>query len=236
MSSYSERGVVLHSLKYSENQLIVHVLTELHGRRSYITRIAGRGSGRNLYQPLYLIEFQATTGKGEMHKISQVSASQPLCDIPHNIIKSTISLFIAEVLYRIIKDEAVDNRLYEFVYGSVVALDLMQDFVANFHLHFLVRLSHYLGFAPQGRYGSGYWFDVKNGQFQPNMPEGLLSFAPEQAQMLYQFSQCSVAEISQIELNRTQRNAFIDNLVDFYGFHTESIYSVNSIAMFREIF
>lgn len=236
MNIYTERGIVLHSLKYSENQLIVHILTQQHGRRSYITRIAGKNSGRSLYQPLYLLEFQAIVGKGELHKISQVAAAQPLSDIPHHIVKSTIALFISEVLYRIIKEDAVDNRLFDFVYSSVVALDLTQGSVANFHLYFIVRLAHYMGFTPQGRWSAGAWFDIKSGTYEPLEPQHMLRLRPQQASLLWSLSEINIEHLSELELCRADRTDFLDAIIDFYGYHTESIYLVNSVAMFREIF
>lgn len=234
MSVYSERGVVLHSIKYSENQLIIHIFTESRGRKSYITRVGGRG--RSLFQPLSLVEFNAVTGRGEIDKLSQAALTQPLTNIPHDIVKSTVSLFIAEVLYRVIKDASIDKRLFDFIHGSVVALDLIDNPVANFHLHFMVRLSHYMGFAPQGRHSEGCWFDIKNGCFTEREPDHLLKINPVNATLLYRLSQIQTSEIHTINLNREQRTVFLDYMVDYYGYHTESIYAVNSISIFRELF
>lgn len=236
MGLYTERGVVLHAIKYSENQLIIHILTLEHGRRSYIARLSGRGSLRALYQPLHIIEFQAIQGKGELHKISQAVSLTPLSSTPNDVVKSTITLFIAELLYRIIKDEATDAHLFNFVRSSVVALNLMDCSLANFHLHFMVRLSHMMGFAPQGRWSPGSWFDIKSGYYTQVEPTHTLRFDHAQSELLWQLTQCSVENLHTIALSRAARSHFMDSLLNFYGYHTESIYSVNSVAIFREIF
>lgn len=232
----TEQGVVLHSLKYSESQLIIHILTRTGGRRSFITKVGGRGSGRNLFQPLYLIDFVPLRSRGEMGKLSQVSASIPLYNIPYEIAKSSITLFIAEVLYRLIKEENADERLFDFVQSSVIALDLAEGSVANFHLHFMVRLLHYLGFAPQGRYVAGSWFDIKSGTYEVVEPQHSLKFSQFDTHLLNRLVNCPVSQITEIELNRSQRSDFLEQMVTLYGFHTESVYSVNSISIFREIF
>lgn len=236
MNNQTEQGVVLHSLKYSENQLVIHILTRLGGRRSFITKVSGRGNGRNLFQPLYLIDFIPVKSRGEIGKLSQVTASIPLYNIPYDIAKSSITLFIAEILYRLIKEENADERLFDFVQSSVIALDLAEGSVANFHLHFMVRLSHYLGFAPQGRYVNGNWFDIKSGAYETIEPKHDLKLDQFYTNLLNRLWNCSVSDIASIELNRGQRTDFLEQMVTLYGYHTESVYSVNSISIFREIF
>lgn len=236
MNVYCSSGIVLHSMKYSENKLIVHIFTASNGRRSYITTITRRGAGRNLFQPLFIIDFTAVAGKGEMHKLSQVSATIPLVNMPYDITKSSISIFISEVLYRIIKDEFADVRLFEFVQSSIIALDLTTESVANFHLHFMVRLSHYLGFAPQGRHLGGAWFDIKKGEYVGTRPNHTLVINPQQSELMNRLTHCPTSELHTIRLSREERTAFLDTMVDFYGYHSESIFSVNSISIFREIF
>ena len=38
MKSYKGRGVVLHSLKYGDSSLVVYLLTDVGGRRSYMVQ------------------------------------------------------------------------------------------------------------------------------------------------------------------------------------------------------
>ena len=53
---YKARGVVLHTLKYGERQLIIHIFTAEYGRRSYITKLSQRNNPRGLFQPLFVTQ------------------------------------------------------------------------------------------------------------------------------------------------------------------------------------
>ena len=240
--TYKECGVVLNSLKYGEGQLIVHMLTESRGRRSYITRIGNgsRGrtgySARSLFQPLFLIEFQASDGSGTMGKLQQATASRPLGEIPFDVVKSSLALFISELLYRLVRDESADSRLFNFVQESVTALDLLGEGVANFHIHFMMRLTHHMGFAPRGNHTPGAWLDIKAGEYTQTPPSHTLKIEPGAAELLNRFDNIEVGQLGGIKLGREDRVRLLNHLVDYYGYHQESIENVRSIRILGELF
>ena len=59
--------------------------------------------------------------------------------------KRTIALFLAEVLYHVLRHPMPDEPMYEFIRLSVQALDQSEE-PQNFHLAFLVGLAAKLGF------------------------------------------------------------------------------------------
>lgn len=238
MALYRQTAIVLDSLRYGESQLIIKMLTREYGLRSYIVRMNRTTMRGAMFQPLFLVEFEAMVGRGEIHKIQQMAIDRPLSDIPFNVVKSSVALFLAEVLYRIIKPQAVDPVLYDFVSESVVALDLLpQEAAANFHLLFLVRLARYLGFSiGVNHYTPGAWFDIRSSCYTPSEPDHTLKFAPHVAHLLWQVSSCSITQLSELRLSRSERQMFLESVIDFYGYHTDSIYQVQSLTIFRELF
>lgn len=237
--AYRDRGVVLHSLKYGEGSVIVHMLTASHGRRSYITRIGtGRrsSSSRHLFQPLFLLEFEASATNTDMHKLRQAIPSRMLCEIPFDIVKSSIAMFISEILYRLIRDQAEDPRLYMFIEESVTVLDAMESGTANFHLHFMVRLMHYLGYAPCGAWQQDGWLDIKRGSYTVSEPLHTLKIAPTVAALIHELSHTRLAALGEIALSRAERVELLRCLVDYYSFHSDAIHQVRSIDILRELF
>ena len=55
MKTYKGRGIVLHTLKYGDSSMVVYLLTDVGGRRSYMVQgvrsRSGRGSKLALFQP-----------------------------------------------------------------------------------------------------------------------------------------------------------------------------------------
>lgn len=235
---------MLHSTKYGEGQLIVHMLTRTHGRQSYITRLGrstaknnATGAARGLFQPLFMVEFQGQQGHGQLHKMSQASLYRQLSELPFDIVKSSISLFMSELLYRLITGhEPEDERLYGFVEESVTALDSMQSGVSNFHLHFMLRLMHYMGIAPLSNHQQNWWLDIKNGRFVATEPQHTLKIKPTTATHIATLNTLTVMELDYIKLHQAERIEIMNALVDYYHFHTDAISSVRSIRILGEIF
>lgn len=233
---YKARGIVLHSMKYGERKLIIHIFTAQYGRRSYITKLSANNNGRGLYQPLFILDFDAWAGRGELHNIEQPQMAFCLGDMPFDIVKSTIALFLSELLYRLIKEGEPDPGLYRFVEESIAELDGMGEGVANFHLWFLVRLTEYMGYAPRDNYEEGYSLDYRNGTYTSEPPLHTLVMPPAEATLFHTLNGCMADGLGEIGLAREQRVSMLERLTDLYGFHTDAIYSVNSLRILSEIF
>ena len=241
MKSYKGRGVVLNTLKYGDKSLIVHLLTDVGGRQSFMVsglRSAhGKGSKSALMQPLFALEFEALeSNKMEMHRFKEVHSGIVLKSTPFDIRKSTISLFMAEVLYRLVKESEPNPTLFDFVWHSIEALDELDEGVANFHLWFLANLSRLLGFFPSGEYRKGAWLDIMEGGYVNVQPLHSLHFSSEATCFFRDFTECDVRCLAEIGMNRTQRVELMQSLLSYYGYHLDAIHGVRSIEILREVF
>ncbi|MFI3286814.1 MAG: DNA repair protein RecO [Rikenellaceae bacterium] len=241
LKSYKGRGVVLNTVKYGDSSLVAQLLTDTGGRVSFMVQgvrsTRGRGSKLALFQPLFALEFVGLQpNRGELHKFSEVHSGLTLSKTPFDVRRSTIALFIAEVIYRLVKESEVNQRLFDFVWGSVEALDTIDEGVSNFHLWFLANLSRVMGFAPTNNYSKGYYFDIKEGCYTPHKAAHNLVMEPNNATILRDMIECNVNYLGEIGLNRRQRVAFLEDLIRYFGYHLEEINSVKSISILMELF
>lgn len=242
MKPYKARGIVLHSLKYGESGMVVYMLTDVGGRRTYMVQgvrpSSGRGSKLALFQPMFPLEFEGLeSAKAEMHRFREVRNAYPMQSMPFDVRKSTIALFMAEVLYRLVRETEPNEPLFDFVWGSVGALDAMHEGVANFHLWFLANLSRLLGFSPGNSYSEGSWFDIAEGGFTLLPPRiATLALSKDNARILNDLLECDVRYLSEIGLNRTQRVDFLNAMLVYYGYHLDAIHAVQSVKILREVF
>lgn len=239
MKSYKARGVVLHTLKYGESSMVVYLLTDTGGRRSYMVQgvrsTRGRGSKLALFQPMFGVEFEGIEStRRQMDSFKEVRCGAVLRSVPFDVRKSTIALFMAEVLYRLVRESEPNGPLFDFVWGSVGALDEMEEGVANFHLWFLANLSRFLGFYPGNAYTEGDCFDIREGVYTKT--PSISSMSRENARTLHDFIQCDVRCLGEIGLNRHQRVAFLDSLLIYYGYHLDAIRAVQSVKILQEVF
>lgn len=242
MKTYKGRGIVLHTLKYGDSSMIVYLLTDVGGRRSYMVQgvrsRTGRGSKQALFQPVFPVEFEGLepSQSQQMHRFKEVRSGFLLQGIPFDVRKSTMALFMAEVIYRLIRESERNEPLFEFVWNSVAALDQMQEGVANFHLWFLAQLSRLVGFFPGNDHEAGWWFDIKEGLYTPLRPLYTLVLEPDEAALLDRMMQTPVTELHTISLNRQQRVAFLNAMLTYFGYHLDGINSVQSVRILREVF
>lgn len=222
--------------------MIVYLLTDVGGRRSYMVQgvrsRTGRGSKQALFQPAFPLEFEGLepAQSQQMHRFKELRSGFLLRSIPFDVRKSTMAIFIAEVIYRLVRESEPNEPLFDFVWNSVAALDEMVQGVANFHLWFLAQLSRLLGYFPGNDHTEGDYFDIKEGLYTPIRPLHPLVMEPDEARILHRMLHSSILELHTIELNRTQRVAFLNAMLGYFGYHLDSINTVQSVRILREVF
>lgn len=241
MRRYTARGVVIGTLKYGEKGMVVQMLTSTLGRQSYMVQGLGsrRGSGSRqaLFQPMFALEFEGLESpKMDMHRFGDVHAGIVLQSIPFDVKKSSIALFMAEVLYRLVKESEANSMLFDFVWGSVEALDTATEGVANFHLWFLSNLCRFLGFSPGNEYMPDAWFDIAEGQYTTVEPPREHAMSQQNALILRDMLECDVRYLAEVGLNRHQRVEFLQSLLAYYAYHLDTIHTVQSIRILQEVF
>jgi hypothetical protein len=118
----------------------------------------GRKNAIGKYMPLSLIQITAdhpVSGLPTLREASSLtaqrsySASGPIvqrsysASDPH---KQAISLFIAEVLYHVLRHTMTDEPMFDFLPQAIQSLDTTNE-PQNFHLQFLADFAAKLGFA-----------------------------------------------------------------------------------------
>ncbi len=190
-----------------------------------------------LFQPLFALEFEgASSPRAQMHRFKEVQSGVLLSRTPYDIRRSTVALFMAEVLYRLIKESEPNEELFDYAWGSLIALDTIDEGVANFHLWFLANLSRLLGFYPSGEWQEGAWIDIVDGCYASHKPSHTLVLNPHEAELMRDFTECDVRHLGEIGLNRGQRVEFLEALMRYYSYHLDAIKSVQSIDILKEVF
>ena len=221
--------------------MIVQLLTDTAGRRSYMVQgvrsRSGHGSKLALFQPAFPVEFEGLESpRMELDRFKEVRSGFLLQNLPFDLRKSTIALFTAEVLHRLVQESEPNEPLFEFVWNSIGALDALDAGVANFHLWFLAHLSRLLGFSPGNSYTKGDRFDLREGLFTPFPSVAGMEFSPENARLLNDFLQCDVRCLGEIGMNRTERVGFLQALLAYYAYHLDAIRAVQSVQILQEVF
>jgi len=237
---HNTSGIILHTTKYSETSLIVKIISPDFGVKSYIVsgvRSKKSKSKASLFQPLALVEMVVSNSdKTELQRISEINILYPYTDIPYNIIKSSIALFLNEVVYKAVKEQHADENMFEFIKNSLQVLDLKQDSCSNFHIFFMIQLSRYLGFFPEGQYSaSTSIFDLQEGRFVYQFPRHTNYLNEIDSQLLDDLINAEYATVQQLKIDKTQRKQLLQALIKFYQFHISSFGEIKSYDILEQV-
>ncbi|MDB5007752.1 MAG: repair protein RecO [Mucilaginibacter sp.] len=237
---HKTRGIVFKTTDFGENSIIVQVFTEKFGLQSYMVNGAKKPKakiGRNMLQPLHLLDMVVYhKNTGNVQRIKELKNSPQLLTIPYDIIKSSIALFLNEVLFKAVKQQGEDENLFDFVFSAIEWMDHQSEGLANFHLLFLTQLTRYLGFYPD-RYlaGNAEYFDMKNGVFCQYKPDSFSYLSPPHTQNFAVLLQCSFENMPLLKLSNDERRYLIQKLLEYYALHIEGFGSIRSHEVLEEV-
>lgn len=238
---YKTSGIVLHTTKYSETSLIVKIISPDLGVKTYMVNGVRSKKAKfkaNIFQPLALVDMVVSNNeKAGLQRISEISILYPYTDIPYNIIKSSIALFLNEILYKAIREEHhPDENMFEFIKNSLQLLDLKFDSCSNFHVFFMIQLSRYLGFFPEGQYSSSTpLFDIQEGRFTGKLPIHSYYLESSLSMLLNEFILAEYNTIQELKLDKQQRKQLLQALILFYQLHISSFSEINSLEVLEQV-
>lgn len=237
---HKTRGIVFKTTDYGENSIVTQVFTEKFGLQSFIVngaRKPGARVSKNMFQPLHLLDMVVYhNDSGNLQRIKELKNSPVLKTIPFDIVKSSIALFLNEVLYKSVRQQPAEEDLFDFLFSAIEWLDHQTVHIANFHLVFLVRLSRYLGFNPEESGSSDSdFFDLKNGVFARYKPDGLLYLSPPHTENFRALLRTGFDNLSSLKLNNDQRRYLIRKLLEYYALHIDGFGNIKSREILEEV-
>lgn len=235
------RGIVLHQIKYSDSGIVVWLYTRKFGRQSVLIRgLRKKRSGRHniLFQPMFILDLVLYHKVSrEMQTLRECNVSYSPADIYSNIRKSSVAIFLGELLASVLREEHPNEKLFDFIEDSIIYFDTRKEDYANFHLAFLAGLSSFLGFEPQKRKDpSDVYFDMLNGGFV-DVPPLHGNFADRELSDILAFLfSSSFNKITDIRLTGVLRNELLETLVKYYSLHLPGLKKIKSLEVLKAVY
>lgn len=232
-------ALVLSSLKYGDSSLIVRMYTSKLGLQSYMLKgVLSRKKGSfkaGHFQPLTQLEIVASVAKeGKLGYLREATISFPYQTLHSDIRKSTVSLFLSEVLSISIGESEPDPHFFDYLSSAFQWLD-HHDRIANFHIRFLIGLTKFLGFYPDLANKGAPYFDLNEGAFVSE-----ISLNPViQGQLLgtfISFLNTGFDHIADIKLNQFQRKDLLKILIQYFELHLPGFREPRSLEVLDAVF
>ena len=219
---FKTRGIVFRFTKFRETSIIVTIFTEQFGLQSYIVNGVRSKSAKNkiaLYQPLTLLNLVVYHRENaNIERIKEISCLHPYRTLTSDVKKSTLAIFMNELLNKTVKEESHAGEVFQFIADSLITLDSIPTGYENFHLIFMLKLSRYLGF------GAHNLNEVIGGRIADRETEAIIS-------------ELLMADYhTPVKISNIQRRNALDLILKFYHEHVESLGEIKSLHVLREVF
>ena len=226
---------------YNDKYSIVHLYTESFGRASYlVSRSRGRKStvSHALFSPFSVLDMEVDhKNNRDIHRIKEVRSHFPTSNLSCNPIKNIVTLFLSEVVFRIVRETEPDEALFKFLLYAIQELESTQRSVANFHLVFLLYLLHHQGVFPSiESYHEKAYFDLLNGEFIDSIPMHKHYLNQHESMVFAQLLRINFENMHAFDFARTERVSIIQNMLAYYRLHLPPFAEIKSIAIMQSLF
>lgn len=237
---HKTKGIVLHTTDYSESSIIAKVFTEQFGLQSYLVNAVRSKKAKNkssFFQPCTLADLIVyyKPEKG-LQRISEINYSTQFKTIPYNIVKTTIALFITEVVYKSVREEETNPELFHFLETVLTFLDEHDISFANYPAFFLIQLSKYLGSFPENNFSENHpYFDLTEGRFINEIKLHAHTLSKPESQLLSKAIIIKFENFYEQTFSSAEKKQLLHNLVSYYHIHHTHGSKIKSHLILEEV-
>jgi DNA repair protein RecO (recombination protein O) len=231
------KAIVISALKYQEKSLIVKCFTQSDGLKSYFVQSAYSGKKSNqkiaYFQPLTILEIEAShKNKGTLEHFKEIKLASAYQSINTDIIKSTVVIFLSEMLHHSIKEEEKNEHLFTFLETALLWLDTHEQ-TSNFHLILLLEVTKFLGFYPDNSETEFKFFEMTEGIFSPF--QGISCLSEHETYLFKKLINLKFDSDQKIFAG-IERQILLKILLDYYSIHLDGFKKPKSLEVLKEVF
>lgn len=229
------KAIVISSLKYQEKSLIVKCFTQSDGLKTYLVpnAFAAKKSNQKIayFQAFSILEIEANhKNKGTLEHFKEIKLAHSYQTITTDVAKSSMMLFLSEMLHHSIKEEEKNDNLFTFLETALLWLDNHED-NANFHLIFLLQMTKFFGFFPS--IPDGDYFEMIDGIFSEYQGTSCLNF--NETQLLKKLLELKFDSSKKVFVS-SERQLLLKIIIDYYSIHLEGFKKPKSLDVLKEVF
>jgi len=226
---HKTKGIVFNFVKFRESSVITRIYTDRFGLKSYIINNVRSSKPRypiSYFQPLTLLDMVVyNKNHAEINRVSEIKCWHPYRSIPYNVIKSSVALFITEMLYKTLREEEANPELYKFLEESLLFYDERDVHFMNFHLQFLFKYARYQGIEPIQV--TDMVHEIETNNFLVSIPQSNFNDIDRLIESNY---------ASGINISNDLRRKLLSMIILFYQIHFDQLKELKSYKILMEVF
>ncbi|MDE7159336.1 MAG: recombination protein O N-terminal domain-containing protein [Muribaculaceae bacterium] len=236
------QGIVLGTVRHSDRHNVVTLYTRSRGRMAVLSA-AGTGRTARMrnarLQPMAVIEADIDIRSGrDLPRLGQFAPVRVWREIYFHPVKSSLAMFAAEFLGRLMRDSAPDGVMWDYVLSALGVLDAAPAArLANWHIALLVSLLGFSGIMPDpDTWEPGRWLDMREGRFTAFPPPHADRLDPEGAAVAFSLERMDFLNAPRFRFSREERREVTRQLLRYFSVHFPGVANLRSPEILGEIF
>ena len=235
----SSPAIILSKVRYQDNDLIVKCLTRDLGVVSYmIKNISMSKKSKNkfaFFQLLNILDLETNYNSNRsIQYIKDLKVKYNFTSLHTNIYKSSVVMFLSEILSNIIHVETKDMELFDFIEKSLIWYDKSED-SSTFYLIFLMKITHYLGFYPDCTNMNYNYFNLEEGLFESSKNSQYV--IEGSSLVLFKTILGIKFDINKLPfIDKIKKKDILKNIIIYYKLHVDGFKEPKSLKVLNQIF
>ena len=235
----SSKAIVLSKIRFKESDLIVKCYTLSNGLVSLIVKGAFSSKKNKFkpayFQPLSMLSIEIDFKKSrDLHYIKTLSLLHSYTSLQTNILKSTVIIFLSEILTMALKEEESNKGLFSYIETSLLWFDTVNK-SSIFHHQFLIGLTKYIGVSPEVSSAHLPIFNLESGRYQSeNLGRYCIS-----GEKLILFNSILGTKFDEHNTNlksSLQRQELLNMILLYFKLHLQGFKTPKSIVILNQVF
>lgn len=226
---YKTRGIVFNFIKFRESSIIARIYTDEFGLKNYIINSVRSAKPRypiSYFQPMTLLDMIVyNKAHAEINRVAEIKCRFTYQSIPYNITKSSVVLFITEMLYKTLREEEANPELFNFFEASLKYYDGVRKDFMNFHLQFLFKYARYQGIEP---------LNVSDMMQEIEASNLIVSIPRKEYEKIDRMIEKDYS--ANIILSNDLRRKLLSMIILFYQIHFDHLKELKSYKVLMEVF
>ncbi|HMV13979.1 MAG TPA: DNA repair protein RecO [Chitinophagales bacterium] len=232
-------GIVLRQVRYAESSMIISIFTQKYGLLSFMVQGVRSNKSKqkgNMLQVLNILMLDIyLKEQRNLNRIKEHSAAYIYKNIPNDFAKQSIGIFCIELISKCIKEQEVNERLYQYLVAFLIDLDNTKERIENKPLFFLLEMASILGFEPSlQNILHGIYFNLESGRFEDNNSHTQNCLSAHETELLKKLI-AMYYEKNDWQFNSMERKILLDKLLLYFRWHIAEFTTLKSPAVLSEI-
>jgi DNA repair protein RecO (recombination protein O) len=161
----------------------------------------------------------------DINRVAEVKCRYTYKSIHYNVVKSSVAIFITELLYKTLREEEANPELFEFLEDSFRYYDQAEEHFMNFHIQFLFKYARYQGIEPIRI--SNMVHEIESNNFLVSIPKKDFDLIDRLIESPYN---------SKVTVSNELRRKILPMIILFYQIHFDHLKELKSYKVLMEIF